>query len=147
MFVGGAQDVPAETIVVIITGEQDTAGLREGHGGDATDDIITAQFGHLGTSTNIEETTSGVVGAGAEAFAVGEQGDGIDVRFVATEGHGAFSCSDIPYFRHTITRTGDEDIGIDTGEDGQGHHISFVVGESCLRLSQFDVPQHTRLIS
>ncbi|TNN72473.1 hypothetical protein EYF80_017249 [Liparis tanakae] len=48
-------------VEVIITGQQQTAGARESHGGDATNDVVVAVEAELLVGTQVKQPAGGVV--------------------------------------------------------------------------------------
>jgi len=53
--------VPDVAVEVIITGQQQTAGAREGHGGDATNDVVVAVDAELLVGAQVKQPAGGVV--------------------------------------------------------------------------------------
>lgn len=65
--------VPDVAVKVVITGKQQTAGARESHGGDATDDVVVTVDAELLVCAQVEQPAGGVVGACGEGATVGEE--------------------------------------------------------------------------
>lgn len=65
--------VPDVAVKVIVTSQQQTAGARESHGGDATDDVVMAVEAELLVCTQVKQPAGGVVGACGEGAAVGKE--------------------------------------------------------------------------
>lgn len=68
-----SESVPDVAVVVIITSEQKTAGVREGNRGDTAEDTLVTVLIKLAVGTDIEETARRVVGTSTEGVAVGEE--------------------------------------------------------------------------
>lgn len=62
--------VPNVAIEVIVAGQQQTAGARESHGGDATDDVVVAVDAELLVCAQVEQPAGGVVGTRGEGASV-----------------------------------------------------------------------------
>jgi hypothetical protein len=96
VVLAGGEAVPAEGIVVVVTGEEEAAGPRECDGGDTAQDLVVSEAVNLVVATEVEEAAGGVVGAGAEGVAIGEEGDGVDVGLVAEVCLRALARADVP---------------------------------------------------
>ena len=53
--------VPHVAVEVIVSGQQETAALGEGHGGDAADDVVVGIEAKLLVGPQVEQTTGGVI--------------------------------------------------------------------------------------
>ena len=86
-----SQTIPSKGIIIIVTSEEQPSGFGERHGGDTAEDLVISEVVDLGVTAEVEETAGGVIGAGSEGVAIGEEGDAIDIRLVAEVGLGACS--------------------------------------------------------
>ena len=59
--------------MVVVAGHQEAAGLAEGHGGDAADDVVVVVHGELLVASNVEEPTTSVVGPACQRVTVREK--------------------------------------------------------------------------
>lgn len=65
--------VPDVAVEVVVTSQQQTAGARESHGGDATDDVVMAVEAELLVCTQVKQPAGGIIGACGEGAAVGKE--------------------------------------------------------------------------
>lgn len=92
--------VPHVTVVVVIPGKQVLAGLGEVHRGDTAQDFLVGVFADLGHRAGIEQAAGRVVRTRTEGFAVREELNGVDIRFMTSERQlGARTVTDIPQLR------------------------------------------------
>jgi len=134
--------VPSVTIVVIIASKQKLASLGEGHAGNAAEDLVVGVLVDLSVGADIEETAGRVIRAGADSIAIGEELNGVDIRFVAVEGLDTRLVDTmIPQLGGGITRTRHKlTLGV---HHGNAHDITGVIGEDALGSLGFNVPQYT----
>ena len=69
----GLHGVPHVAVEVVVPGQQQTAGLGEGHAGDAADDVVVAVEGQLLVRSDVEQAAGRVVGARGEGEAIREE--------------------------------------------------------------------------
>lgn len=74
------EGVPCVAVKIVISGEQKAPGSAKVDGRNTTQDLIVSKFVHLGVASHVEQPAGGVVGFRAEGLAIGEEGDGVDVR-------------------------------------------------------------------
>lgn len=107
-----AKGVPNVAVVVVVAGEEVAAGEGEGDRGDTGVKISGGVRHELSAGAKVEETTSGVVGTGAESVAGREELHGIDIGSVAIEGLRTRTRTDIPQLRRTIASAAHKQIFI-----------------------------------
>lgn len=67
------QSVPNVAVEVVVSSQQQASALGEGHGSDATDDVVVAVHHQLLVSTQVKQPAGGVIGACAKCIPVGEK--------------------------------------------------------------------------
>lgn len=65
--------IPDVAVEVVVASEQQPAAAREGNRGDATDDVVMGVHEELLIGPQVEEAARGVIRAGGEGIAVGEE--------------------------------------------------------------------------
>lgn len=95
----------------------------------------------LAIGTDVEQAAGGIVGAGDEGVAIGEELDGVDVGLVAGKGLDGLAGADVPELGESIASTGDEGVLI-CGVDANAHDVAEVVGELGDLGASLDVPLH-----
>jgi len=123
----------------VLTGKEEAARLAERDAGDAADDVVVRVHGQLLVGAQVEQAAGGVVGAGGEGQAVGEEGDGVDVRLVAGEGLAAQAVAHVPQLGRRVARAAHERARV--GRQRQRHHVARVPRERRALLARLDVPQ------
>ena len=88
--------IPDVAIEVVVAGQQQPTRLRERNRRDATNDVVVAVHGQLLVGPDVEEPAGGVIRPRGESAPVREEGDRIDVGFVAGEGLLAHAFTDVP---------------------------------------------------
>ena len=137
-----AEGVPRVAVEIVISGEQEAAGSAEVDGGDAAQNLIVAEFVHLGVASHVEQPAGGVVGARAEGLAVGEEGDGVDIGLVPDVGLDGLAGSDVPDLGGGIHAAGDKYILV-VGVEGEAHYVPLVAGVGRQDLAGANIPQDT----
>ena len=69
----GLHGVPHVAVEVVVPGQQQTAGLGEGHAGDAADDVVVTVDSEFLVRANVEHPTRGVITSGSKSIAIGEK--------------------------------------------------------------------------
>ena len=133
------EGIPDDAVEVIVTGEEEAARGGEGDGADTAEDALVGVGHELTVGTDIEETAGGIVGAGTEGVAVGEEVDGVDIALVALEGLCALVGTDIPVLGGGVASARDE--GVLVGRDGDAHHVAAVVLELGDLGAGLDIPE------
>jgi hypothetical protein len=69
------EHVPNVAVVVVVTGEKQTARDGECDGGDAAENVVVDVRVEFAVRSEVEETAGGVVGTGGESLAVWEESE------------------------------------------------------------------------
>ena len=69
----GANSVPDVAVVIVVAGHQEAAGIAEGDGGDAANDVVVVIDGQLLVGADVEQATGGVVGPRGQGITVGKE--------------------------------------------------------------------------
>lgn len=165
----GLQGVPHVTVKVVVTGEQQTAALGEGHGGYAADDVVVGIHHELLVGTQVKQTAGGVIGARGESVAIREElsgrsvrkimpwtqtqhvsvfyrwwythANGVDVRLVTGESLSAHAFTDVPEFSRSIAGPGHKQPGV--WSQRETHDITGVSRKRGGLLTGLNVPEST----
>jgi len=73
-----------------------------------------------------------------------EEGNGIDVCLVASEGLDGLSGSHVPQFRELVASPGDE--GVLVGREGYAHHVTGVIEELLHLRTRLRVPKNAGVV-
>ena len=84
-----------------------------------------SKFVHLGVAAHIEEAAGRVVGSSTEGLAIGEEGDGVDIRLVSEVSLDALAGPYVPNLGGGVDAASNEDVGVG-GRLREGHNISRV---------------------
>ena len=135
-------DVPDIAVIVIITGEEVATSLREGDGGDTTEDVGVEVLINLGDGTDIEQAASRVIGTSGEGVTVREEGDGVNIGLVSSERLNTLAYTNtsakIPELSRSIDGTRDKCVAVDRDT----HNITIVTLEALDGSSSVDIPQN-----
>lgn len=130
--------VPDVAVEVVVAGEQQPAGLGEGDGGDAADDVVVRVHGELLVRADVEHAAGRVVGAGREREPGREEGDRVDVALVPREGLLALALAYVPELGGGVARARHERALV--RRQRERHHVARVPGELAALLPGLDVP-------
>ena len=136
------EGVPRVAVKIVISGKEKASGSAKVDGGNTAKNLVVAKFVHLGVASHVEQPAGGVVGSRAEGLAIGEEGDGVDVRLVSDVGLDGFACSDVPNLGGGVHAASNEDILV-VGVEGEAHYIPLVAGVGRQDLSGANIPQDT----
>lgn len=67
------QSVPNVAVEVVVPSQQQASALGEGHGSDATDDVVVAVHHQLLVSAQVKQPAGGVIRACAKSIPIGEK--------------------------------------------------------------------------
>mmetsp|Transcript_44876 Transcript_44876/g.124459 ORF Transcript_44876/g.124459 Transcript_44876/m.124459 type:complete len:423 (+) Transcript_44876:439-1707(+) len=132
--------VPDVAVEVIVAGEEEAARDGVGDRSDAAKDLVVRVLLHLLVRAQVEEAARGVVRAGGESLAVGEEMDGVDIRLVARERVRALLFGRAPHLGGRVARARDERLS--AAGDRNAHHVAIVFRVLLLLRAGGDVPQH-----
>lgn len=159
----GLQSVPHVAVKIVVTRQQQASALGESHGCDSADDVVVRIDHQLLIGAQIEQPAGGVVRAGGEGVAVGEElregaavslreqnhrryvsvcdtyADGIDVGLVAGEGLSAHAFPDVPQLSRSVAGPRHEQTRV-RGQR-QRHHVTRVTCECGRLLPSLNIPE------
>jgi len=140
------EGIPDIAVEVIVSGKEVSPRDREGDRGDSTEDGIVGVLHQISIGTNVKQSARGIVGSGSKSHSIGEEGDGVDVAVVSSEGLDALASPHVPQLGGGIASSRDEGVLV-VGVDRQAHDVSIVVRELHHLDVGFDIPEDAGHVS